>query len=53
MPETADGAQRWISNSVNAPLPQPTSIQRSPAGGAIQSRNTCPASRVQTPMPRS
>ena len=38
MPCTSAGAQRSISSSVKAPLPQPTSIQRKPAGGASQSR---------------
>jgi hypothetical protein len=53
IPCTSAGAHRSTSSSVNAPLPQPTSIQRSPAGGASQSRNTSPARRLQTPIIRS
>src|SRR5258707_2318190 len=40
-------------SSVNAPLPQPTSIQRKPASGASQSRKISPASRLQVPIIRS
>jgi hypothetical protein len=53
MPCTPEGAQRETINSVNAPLPQPTSIQRSPERGASQSMKISPASRLQVPIIRS
>jgi hypothetical protein len=40
-------------SSVNAPLPQPTSIQRKADGGASQSRKTMPESRLHAPIIRS
>ena len=53
IPCTSAGAHRSTSSSVKAPLPQPTSIQRKPGGGASQSRKISPASRLQTPIIRS
>ena len=53
MPLIAAGLQRAINSSVNAPLPQPTSIQCNAAFGSSQSRNFSPVSRLQTPIIRS
>lgn len=53
MPSIAAGAWRWTISSVKAQLPQPTSIQRKPDGGASQSRKMSPAALLQTPIMRS
>lgn len=53
MPCTEAGAQRCISSSVKAPLPQPTSSQCRPAGGATNCRKRSPARRLQRPMKAS
>jgi hypothetical protein len=53
IPCASAGAQRWISCSVKAPLPQPTSIHRWPVAGDSQSRKTCPTSWLQAPIMRS
>jgi hypothetical protein len=41
-PCTSAAPQRWISNSVKAPLPHPTSSRRLPGAAASQERKTSP-----------
>ena len=53
MPSTDAGCNRSTIISLKAPLPQPTSSQCCPAGGASHSRKAAPASWLHTPIKRS
>jgi hypothetical protein len=51
--DTMAGAHRSTTSSVKTPVPQPTSSQRAPEGGATQSRNAGATARLQRPIARS